>query len=41
MALEPHIEKPEESPAFQKFPKMLANHFASSDDLRLSAHGRA
>ncbi len=30
MALEPHIEKPEESPAFQKFPKVLANHFASS-----------
>lgn len=30
MALEPHIEKPQESPAFQKFPKILANHFASS-----------
>ena len=30
MALEPHIEKPEESAAFQKFPKVLANHFASS-----------
>jgi chemotaxis protein MotA len=30
MALEPHIEKPDESPAFQKFPKVLANHFASS-----------
>src|SRR3954470_21027305 len=30
MALEVHIEKPEESPAFQKFPKVLANHFASS-----------
>jgi chemotaxis protein MotA len=29
MALEPHIEKPEESAAFQKFPKVLANHFAS------------
>jgi chemotaxis protein MotA len=28
MALEPHIEKPEESAAFQKFPKVLANHFA-------------
>src|SRR4051794_16731313 len=23
MALEPHIEKPDESPAFQKFPKIL------------------
>ncbi len=30
MALEPHIEHPDESPAFQKFPKVLANHFASS-----------
>jgi chemotaxis protein MotA len=30
MALEPHIEKPEESPAFQKFPRVLANHFAVS-----------
>jgi chemotaxis protein MotA len=29
MALEPHIEKPEESTAFQKFPKILANHHAS------------
>ena len=29
MALEPHIEKPEDSPAFQKFPKILANHHAS------------
>jgi chemotaxis protein MotA len=29
MALEPHIEKPEESPAFQKFPKILKNHHAS------------
>ena len=28
MALEPHIEKPEESPAFKKFPKILANHHA-------------
>jgi chemotaxis protein MotA len=26
MALEPHIEKPEESAAFQKFPKILKNH---------------
>ncbi len=26
MALEPHIEKPDESPAFQKFPKLQANH---------------
>jgi len=30
MALESHIEKPEESAAFQKFPKVLANRFASS-----------
>ena len=30
MALEPHIEKPDESAAFQKFPKVLANHFASA-----------
>ena len=30
MALEPHIEKPLESPAFQKFPKIMANHRASS-----------
>ena len=29
MALEPHIEKPAESPAFQKFPKLLANHHVS------------
>lgn len=29
MALEPHIEKPEESAAFQKFPKILKNHHAS------------
>ncbi len=28
MALEPHIEKPDESAAFQKFPKILANHHA-------------
>ncbi len=28
MALEPHIEKPEESAAFQKFPKILKNHHA-------------
>ncbi len=28
MALEPHIEKPEESTAFQKFPQILANHHA-------------
>lgn len=26
MALEPHIEKPEDSAAFQKFPKIMANH---------------
>ena len=30
MALEPHIEKPSESAAFQKFPKILANHHAST-----------
>ncbi len=30
MALEPHIEKPAESAAFQKFPKVLANHHAST-----------
>jgi chemotaxis protein MotA len=28
MAVEPHIEKPEDSSAFQKFPKILANHHA-------------
>ena len=28
MALEPHIEKPEESSAFQKFPKICQDHFA-------------
>ncbi len=30
MALESHIEKPADSPAFQKFPKILANHHAST-----------
>jgi len=30
MALEPHIEKPEASTAFQKFPQILANHHASA-----------
>ena len=30
MALEPHIENPEASSAFAKFPKILANHHASS-----------
>jgi chemotaxis protein MotA len=30
MALEAHIEKPEDSTAFQKFPKILANHHASA-----------
>ena len=30
MALETHIEKPEESAAFQRFPKVLANHFATT-----------
>lgn len=29
MALEPHIEKPEESTAFQKFPKLAADHHAT------------
>ena len=28
MALEPHIEKPEESPAFAKFPKIAGDHHA-------------
>src|SRR5487761_2133295 len=28
MALEAHIEKPDESPIFQKFPKVLANNVA-------------
>jgi chemotaxis protein MotA len=30
MAVEPHIEKPDESTAFQKYPKILANHHAST-----------
>jgi chemotaxis protein MotA len=30
MALEPHIDRPEESVAFQKFPKILANHHATA-----------
>jgi chemotaxis protein MotA len=30
MALEPHIEKPEDSAAFNKFPKILNNHHAAS-----------
>ena len=30
MALEPHIEKPGESSAFQKFPRILANHHATN-----------
>src|ERR1700709_2501349 len=30
MALEPHIEKPSDSAAFQKFPKILNNHHAST-----------
>ena len=29
MALEVHIEKPDDSPAFQKFPKVLADHHVS------------
>jgi chemotaxis protein MotA len=28
MALEPHIEKPDDSPAFQKFPKIKGDHHA-------------
>ena len=38
MALEAHIEKPAESTAFQKFPKIIANHHATtiiSDYLRM------
>jgi chemotaxis protein MotA len=38
MALEPHIEKPSDSSAFQKFPKIIANHHACDlicDYLRL------
>jgi chemotaxis protein MotA len=30
MALEPHIEKPEDSAAFQRYPKILGNHQASA-----------
>ncbi|MGH6877802.1 MAG: motility-associated protein, partial [Rhizomicrobium sp.] len=30
MALEPHIENPKDSAAFQKFPKILSNHHASA-----------
>jgi chemotaxis protein MotA len=30
MALEPHIEKPEESSAFKHFPKILANHHTTA-----------
>jgi chemotaxis protein MotA len=30
MALEPHIEKPEASEAFQRFPKILKNHHATA-----------
>jgi len=30
MALEPHIEKPEESSAFKHFPKILANHHTTN-----------
>lgn len=30
MALEPHIEKPEESAAFQKFPKILRDHHVTA-----------
>lgn len=30
MAVEPHIERPSDSAAFQKFPKILSNHHAST-----------
>jgi len=30
MALEPHIEKPQDSAAFQQYPKILANRFANA-----------
>ncbi len=30
MALEPHIERPEDSTAFQRFPKILKNHHATA-----------
>jgi chemotaxis protein MotA len=30
MAVEPHIENPQESAVFQRFPKILKNHFAAS-----------
>lgn len=30
MAVEPHIERPTDSAAFQKFPKILSNHHAST-----------
>jgi chemotaxis protein MotA len=30
MAVEPHIEKPQDSTAFQKFPRILANNFATA-----------
>jgi chemotaxis protein MotA len=30
MAVEPHIERPEESAAFQRFPRILSNHHASA-----------
>ena len=29
IAIEPHIEKPEESDIFQKYPKLMHNHFAT------------
>ena len=40
MALEPHIEKPEESAAFSKFPNIQKDHHAVHADLRLPAHDR-
>lgn len=38
VALEPHIEKPEESPIFQKYPRITKDHFATDficDTLRM------
>lgn len=38
VALEPHIEKPDESPIFQKYPKITKDHFATDficDTLRM------
>ena len=40
MALEAHIERPAESTAFQKFPKILANTPRRRHHLRLSTYDR-